>query len=392
MMARPLVGLGLVIVVASIVSATHLMSDVSAATPNPTRTPTATTTPPATPLPPGTLRILVFNDLNSNGIIDAGEPGLANWRIAQGCSDAILPLTTDAHGEVTTGFSGTFVCLSLTREFGWLPTGNPITFRVSSDWDTARPFTFALHDLGRTVMELRGEAISGGLPAQQGAPGVEEPFRACGHLFFDSTSPTGTYARVIIEGADTRAGCPRPGDSIVPSSDGVPPTPAPAQPFAPGTTAATSWVANGDSMRFVAVDVTGAWVFDPAAGRLTQDCAETHDVVAFVPERTVRVFVLSDEARPGCGAPGRLVRLLRDGLPLAPDIVWQAGDVSQTLPRFELASSDSRISPPNTGSAGLLDAHRDRLHPTILPILCAVFVMSGLAVLLTRTIRDYFVV
>ncbi len=193
---------------------------------------------------------------------------------------------------------------------------------------------------------------------------------------------------MIVEGADTRAGCPRPGDSIVPSSDGVPPTPAPALPFAPGTTVATSWVANGDSMRFVAVDITDAWVFDPAAGRLTQRCAETREVEGFVAARTVRVFVLSDEARPGCGAPGRLVRLFRDGLPLAPDIEWRAGDVSQTLPQFDLTSPDSRISSPNTGSAGLLDAHRKGFHPTILLILCAAIVIPGLALLVIRGSHD----
>jgi hypothetical protein len=357
MMRRQLVGLALFILVGVAVSSARIGGGSAAAT----TTPTATSTPPATPLPAGTLRILVFNDLNSNGLPDTGEPGLANWHVIQGCSDAVLWLTTDAKGEVMTRLFGGDDCFSLTRQFGWLPTRGNIHVRIGPDWNTADPLMFGLHDLGRNVMELRGEAITGGLPAEQGAPGVEEPFRSCGHLFFESTQPAGTYAVVIVEGADTRSGCPHQGDNVVPSSDGVPPTPAPALQFLPGTIAATSWVANGDSMRFMSVSITDAWVLDVVAGRLTQHCAETREVNGFLPAGSARVFVLSDHVRPGCGAPGRRVRLFRDGLPLEPDIEWRAGDVSQTLPRFDLAPpADTRITPPETGSAGLLDARADR--------------------------------
>ena len=45
-------------------------------TPTPTRTGTATTTPTATPLPGG-IEGLVWNDLNGNAVLGAGEPGLA---------------------------------------------------------------------------------------------------------------------------------------------------------------------------------------------------------------------------------------------------------------------------------------------------------------------------
>lgn len=377
-MPRALIGLPVAMLVGGMVLATRIPDGASAATPTPT--PSATSTPTATPLPAGTLRILVFNDLNGDGIRDSGEPGLADWHINQGCSDGILPLTTDASGEAIMRLSGGDDCLSLVREFGWLPTRTNINVRVPPDWDTAQPFIFGLHDLGRTVMELRGESIAGGVPMVQGVPGIEEPFRSCGHLFFESVGPIGTYTVVVVEGADTHAGCPRPGESVVPSSDGVPPTPAPPVPFAPGTTVATSWVSNGDSMRFFAAGITDAWVLDQSAGRVTQHCAEVRGVEGFVPPGTARVFVLSDRARPGCGAPGRMVRLLRDGLALEPAIEWRAGDVSQTLPRFEVRPpGDTRVSPPNAGTAGLLDADRHGARPNPWPLLCGAIVLAILA-------------
>lgn len=362
MMPRRFIGLAAVILVGSMASAARVGSGASAATP----TPAATSTASATPLPADTLRIVVFNDLNGDGLADPGEPGLASWNISQGCSDALRQLITDAKGEATTEFfGGADVCLNLDREFGWLPTRNNVHARVPHDWNTEEPFIFALHYYGPTVMELRGEAISDGLPMMQGVPGIEEPFRSCGHLFFESVGPSATNAVVIVEGADARAGCPRLGDNIVPSPDGAPPTPAPAVPFSPGTTATTSWVADGDSMRFYSSYITDAWVFDVAAGLVTKRCAAIRDVSGgLIPPGFARVFVLSDRTRPGCGASGRMVRLFRNGMPLAPDVEWRAGDVSGKLPQFEVAP----VSPPNTGSGGLLGGQPHRAPGTTWPV------------------------
>lgn len=322
-------------------------------------TPTPTATATATPLPPGTLRIVVFNDVNGDGLRDPDEPGFPNRRIFQGCGDAFVTLTTDANGEAfaETAFE---TCFHLTREFGWLPTRNGVDVRVPAGWDTREPFLFGFHDLGRTVMELRGEAIAGGLPMEQGVPGIEEPFRSCGHLWVESVSPVSTNTAVIVEGADTRAGCPRPGDLVVPSSHGVPQTPSPSVPFAPGTTVTTSWVDNGDSMRFYASYVSDAWVLDPATATVTKHCATVLKMTGggLTPPGLARVFVVSEQARPGCGAPGRTVRLFRDGQPLDPILEWRAGDVSQTLPDFELAPTT--MSFPDTGAAGAPGTHRHR--------------------------------
>ena len=323
------------------------------------RTPTPTPTATATPLPPGTLRIVVFNDLNGDGLLDPGEPGLASWHISQGCGDALRLLVTDERGEATTEFYGGYeICLHLNREFGWLPTRNNVHTRVMPDRSTDEPFLFGLHDLGRTAMELRGEAIAGGLPMEQGEPGIEAPFHACGHLFFERVDPSTTNTVVIVEGADTLAGCPRPGDPVLPSVD-APQTPSPSVPFAPGTTVTTSWVDNGDSMRFYASYVSDAWVLDPGTASVAKHCTEIRDVRGgLLPPGLARVFVVSEQARPGCGAPGRTVRLFRDGQPLDPILEWRAGDVSQTLPDFELAPTT--VSFPDTGSAGAHGTQRHR--------------------------------
>jgi hypothetical protein len=349
------------VVIAFTVLAAAALAFTPTPTPTLTRTPTATPTPAGTPLPAHTLLIRVVNDLNSDGKVDAGEPGLANWRVTGGCGDGIVPLTTDANGDIFIPqpwfdrAEGILGCFRVDRPFGWLPTRNNVSVRIPADWDTANPFIFGLHDLGRTVMELYGEVISGGLPAQQGNPGIEAPYRACGHLLVESAGAVVSFSRVIVEGVDTHAGCPRAGDRIVPSSDGVPPTPAPALPFAPGIGAATSWVSNGDSMRFYnyALPITAAWVLDPASATITRDCLAARDLEGFVPQGSQRIFVLSDEARHGCGAPGRPVQFFSGDQRLAPGLDWRAGDIGDLLFAFEPAR-DVEIGPPDTGSAGLL--------------------------------------
>jgi hypothetical protein len=76
-------------------------------------------------------------------------------------------------------------------------------------------------------------------------------------------------------------------------------------------------------MRFSvgANDEPGTWEVDSARieGR---ECAvvERHDAFPV----GMAVYVLSDEARPGCGRPGSTVRLYRNRAPLAP-AWWQPG-------------------------------------------------------------------
>jgi hypothetical protein len=125
--------------------------------------------------------------------------------------------------------------------------------------------------------------------------------------------------------------------------------------FAPGQTVATAFVAGPDSMRFSAIDIDAAIVID-AAGRTTgTNCAVIEGVSGFVPQDFVRVYVMPDELRPGCGAPGRRVVLLRDGQRLAPVLDWRTGSIEIGRP-FEIAQPP--VVPPNTGIGDANDRAR----------------------------------
>ena len=202
-------------------------------------------------------------------------------------------------------------------------------------------------------MELHGDVISGGLPAIQGAPNVAAPFEKCAHLFIEAVNATETLARVIVSGNDTISGCPVAGDTVVPAitgrAAGAPIT------FVPGTSAETAFVDNGDSMRFdnFGEPITTGWVFDVASGTLARNCVLATE--RYAPAGWQRIFVLSDEARPGCGAPGRQVLFFSGDQRLAPTLDWRPGNIES--PSFSPESRiDTPIIPPETGSAGLLPA------------------------------------
>lgn len=79
------------------------------------------------------------------------------------------------------------------------------------------------------------------------------------------------------------------------------------------------------------------------------DCAVVRQLSGggLIPPGAVRVFVLSEEVRPGCGAPGRPVRFYRNGAPLDPTIPWRAGPFSYP-DGFEFVPATD-ILLPNTG-------------------------------------------
>jgi hypothetical protein len=169
-------------------------------------------------------------------------------------------------------------------------------------------------------------------------------------------APSETRAGVIVESAATRAGCPTAGDQITPGLGG-PGAAGPSLAFAPGTSAEITWVDGGDSMRFYASDITDAWVLDVASGRLTKNCAVIVSVSGgLTPPGFVRVFVLSDEVRPGCGAPGRMVRVVRGKTLLDPILAWQPGALAQS-PSFTVLVP--HVTPPNAGD-GASAARADR--------------------------------
>lgn len=88
----------------------------------------------------GTISGLKFNDLNNNGTLDAGEPGLANWQIYLDLNNnAILDspetvILTDATGKYS--FSnlpvGTYTILEV-QQTGWIQTtANPLTAEITA--------------------------------------------------------------------------------------------------------------------------------------------------------------------------------------------------------------------------------------------------------------------
>jgi hypothetical protein len=153
----------------------------------------------------------------------------------------------------------------------------------------------------------------------------------------------------MILGADMRAGCPGPGDQFSVVMNGAV---VGTFTFAAGGREATTFAIGPDSMRLYAFDIDDVWVFDTGSARLTRGCAVIQPQVGgFAPGGYVRIFVMPDEIRPGCGAPGRRVGLVRDGVRLVPDLPWQPGEYRPSPP-VEFKQPDIVVRAPDTGSGG----------------------------------------
>lgn len=329
---------------AALVAATAL-----AATP----TPEPELTEP-TPFPTPTadqFLVRVVEDLDNDGVEDQGEPGLGGWQIVAGCGDALQLVSTDDSGSALvfaqgSGRSdGVLQCVRLTRQFGWAPTSAPLSIPVPASIDRAKGVTFLVHHYGAAVMELSGEAIDAGLPAGNPSFTLAAPYdfeeTSCVVSVQGDFRPT-----LIILGVDARAGCLASGATFDVLMDGKR---AASATFAPAARVDQTFVINGDSMRHYSHNITSAQI----DGR---ECGVIVEQTGFVPPGSVRVYVLSHEARAGCGAPGKLVRFFREGRPQQPLIPWTAGQVDgPTLPDLTDALPDTRpvVRLPETGSAGL---------------------------------------
>lgn len=319
-----------------------------------------------TPLAANEIRLRVVNDLNADGAAQPDEPGIAGLRILGGCSDALSLYTTDGDGYATGSIYAAHECFRVTRDFGWLPT-TPLALPIPAG---VLEHTFLLHDLRPSVMEVRGATIVNGMPGgnlefSREAP----PFTGNGEGCVERSDDRGD-AVVFIIGERARPGCPTDGATFGLLLGGAP---VGTFTFREGTNAATTFVVGPDSMRFYAADISSADVID-RAGRVTgRDCAVIQPLSGFVPPGSVYVIVMPDELLPGCGAPGRMVRLLRDGAELVP-FEWAPGDAG---PAFEVKP---RVVLPNTGdgSSGLPALPRIATFVLILGATCfaAMFVAS----------------
>lgn len=350
-MAR--IALSILIVVASVgalaFAASRSAAPGAAATPKPTAT--GTPVPTATPLPAGYIHLRVVDDFNRTGVEEPGEHGIAGAHFRVGCEDAFVQLTTDAKGDYAgpaprdEGGRG-YECFLLERNAGWLPT-SPLRLPIPSAAGLDAPVRFFVHVLGPTAMELHADVIVRGLPEtnvkfSRTAPPFTGTNVGCVESFAEGIGVT-----LIIVGSDQRVGCPSKGNrfSVIMENQIVG-----TFPFEPGVTAPDelTFIAGGDSMR-VAAGADSAEI-DGIACAIVRPTA-----VVLVPPANM-FYILSDEARPGCGAPGKLARFKKGGRPLDPLVPWYAGDQNG---RIELTEATTRvITPPNTGSAGLLPGAR----------------------------------
>ncbi|MDX2167721.1 MAG: choice-of-anchor Q domain-containing protein [Deltaproteobacteria bacterium] len=100
----------------------------ASATPTPSPTPTASATSTVlTPTPSGHAEICItkFNDLNGNGVHEAGEPGLAGWKvqISDLAGNPLILVTTLAAGTICTGVpaAATYAIFEV-PQLGWTQT------------------------------------------------------------------------------------------------------------------------------------------------------------------------------------------------------------------------------------------------------------------------------
>jgi hypothetical protein len=329
-------------------------------TPTPAGSPTATPPPEptgtATPYPPGTtlLRARVVDDRNGNGILDAGDVGLEGWYVRLSCGDFIRRSDpTDANGVTTSALfdkgpiDGVLSsCATPEHTLGWLPTAPNVRFHPIIEGQI-NDLTFLLHYLGPSVMETYASVVVRGIPTEATVTAAP-PFTQCVEHPFDY----GGSLLAIVGGAD-RAGCPQPGDTVALLVDGEP---AGTLAFAPGSGSSQMLVVGGDSMRFwfPLDDYSGGAVPSISATVNSTQCAVVENIRTF--GGGLAVYVLSDEARAGCGRPGDVVSFYRDGVLLEPELPWQAGWLSGPPDFVPAEGASHSITPPNTGSAGLAAA------------------------------------
>jgi len=334
---------------------------VAAATPS--TTPTATAEPTATPVPGTYIDIEVVDDHNADGVRQPNEPGLAGAPLHGGCGDALSNIPgTGSDGKArlrVSPYNGRVrECITLEHHSGWLAT-TASTLQFDFPFGEQHTALFLVHDLGPDVMEIWGEPILSGVPAAPASIALGAPFGGCIERSADRRFPL-----LYIVGA-ARPGCPAAGASVQLLLDG---SPAGVVAYAAGR-ASRDLVARGDSMRMYGSLITAARI----AG---VDCAVIQPFTGvLIPPGSVRVFVLSEEVRPGCGAPGRLVRFYRDGAPLDPTVPWRAGPfVYPDVPEFVPA----QVIAPNTGGGGW---RRDSAAPGL--VLVAMLVASGVCLVAT---------
>jgi hypothetical protein len=207
---------------------------------------------------------------------------------------------------------------------------------------------------------------------------AQAPYEDCVGHFLDVTTWF-SFAAVIVGSSDFAANCPADGDPVTIVLDGDTDSAINA-PFQPGTVVGSNLVAHGDSMRVVGELLSGATIGGAECAVILEPPPG-----AFLGPGTVTAFVLADEIRSGCGAPGRDVIFHREGKPLAPTLPWAAGR-PDTFIEFTFVNDQptptpdpQQIEPPQTGTGPAVSSPEAPVLASLAAAVGAVLTICGYA-------------
>lgn len=350
-----LAALALALTAAGALALIRAAPPVSAATPTATRTamPTRTATPVPVPTPRplfgSEVRVHLINDLNGDGLIQNSEPGLPGWQFSVGCEDDLLSETTDANGE--TAVSPPTCMRFEPLPAGWLVTSPP-TRRIVVAADAKEVFIL-VHDFGADTMSVGVSLSVDGLPAKSPVLTLAPPIEGCLRYTVDRATLYESAATMVILASSAKAGCPAEGEAVNVLISGRPAQPALS--FARGGWTFTPLTVGGPSMLFYTYKGMDGATIDGVECGIVVHAGLNGGPWEHTPEEdNASVYVVSEQTRPGCGAPGKLVEFRRNGVGLRPLIPW--GTEYMEDPGLRPTSPVQRITPPNTGGGGALAA------------------------------------
>jgi photosystem II stability/assembly factor-like uncharacterized protein len=171
--------------------------------------------------PMGTISGVVFNDLNGNGVRDAGEPGIGGVQLTL-TGQAVISALTDSTGAYAVHVGDGFYTVTSADPYGFVQTSSASSFSASIAYGTK---TQAGNNFG---FKRTGRFVSASVPrAYSTGNGLQAPIK----IIFDSVMNAATFndtLACIVAGA--RSGRHR--GTFAFSADTV--TFSPGTPFSPG--------------------------------------------------------------------------------------------------------------------------------------------------------------
>ena len=328
---------------------------------------------------PGAIRVLVFRDLDGNGVQDEGEPGQPRQRLDLNQGDQfLLGIFTGSDGTsvfdgLTSGIYTVSVGLEELAVGGCVDGAGvffdpfPFSYCVSAElpWRATTPDSVSVTVESGVPVEVAFGVQPLDVAVVTGTVLVEDGYATAGTLIeaLVNGQECGTtvsldhgslnYTQLVVLGAGERIGCATPGDLVRFRVGGILATetltwqpfidtPGAQQPFHVQHLSAMEerawyWL-QGPAADLPAIGSTVQAVVDGVV------CGETVvEASTFTPDRAgfPRLIVLSEALEPGCGRPGATVAFLVGGVEVD-SIPWQAG-----LQRLELMAP---VEAPPLGS------------------------------------------